>query len=240
MNSIAKTDEAAQVLSNMIQSLRIATLYVTTVLTFALAGVCFYWYQQAGEIALLYLGWVTFGTAFDFLSHILGRYLPDQRGFLKLYARINFSALCFGIPFTALAASFVIGAAVPEGLNALFAEYAFGILVFSLLFGGLFLFARYRFVDIPDTVELTLDKSNPYTRLIFLARRGFLALSLVVSLIAMYESIGTEWMVWSLMFGAVFIATVPLHILHKHIASMLAEAVTLAILAWGSWAAFVV
>ncbi len=39
--------------------------------------------------------------------------------------------------------------------------------------------------------------------------------------------------------AVVYIATVPLHILHKHMASMLLEAFTLAVLAYGSWSVFV-
>jgi len=44
---------------------------------------------------------------------------------------------------------------------------------------------------------------------------------------------------WAAAFGLSFIATVPLHIMHKQIPSMLSEAVTLYILAYGSWAMFV-
>ena len=214
-------------------------LYVTTTATFLLAGACFAWYVQTDRIALLLLGWVTFGTAFDFLSHILGWHFQRNRGFLSWYARTNFSALCFGIPFTAMAGAFVIAEVAPAGISARIVPYYRELLIASLMFGALFMFARYRYLDFAGAVELTLDKAHPYTRKIFLARRGFLGLSLLLAVLVMGDGIATEWAVWTALFGLSYIATVPLHILHKHLASMLFEAFTLVVLAYGSWSVFV-
>ncbi|UCG72386.1 MAG: hypothetical protein JSV45_14245 [Chromatiales bacterium] len=210
-----------------------------TFTTFGLAGVCFYWYSQSGAIVLLLLGWVTFGTAFDFLSHVLGRYFSRHEEFLRWYARINFAALCFGIPFTALAGSFVIASVAPDGINAQVVAYWWPILLASLAFGSLFLFARYRPFTHAGAVEFTLDKAHRYTRTIFWARRAYLALALLVGIAVIIEGFGTTWAFWAAAFGLTFIATVPLHIMHKQIPSMLSEAITLYILAYGSWAMFV-
>jgi hypothetical protein len=215
-------------------------LYAITVFTFALAALCFYWYAQTVNIALLLLGWVTLGTAFDFNSHVLGLHSGERRDLLTRYARMNFAALCFGIPFTALAGSFVIAAAVPDGINASLVRFWPAILTFSLAFGALFLFARYRQYESSGSVGVMLDKEHDYTRVIFIARRVFLALALVAGVLVMYEGFGTDWRWWSLLFGLSFIATVPLHIAHYELGSMLSEAITLVILAWGSWQAFVV
>jgi hypothetical protein len=188
---------------------------------------------------LLLLGWVTFGTAFDFLSHILGRHFGRYQRFLLWYARINFSALCYGIPFTVMAGAFVIAEIAPAGISARIVPYYRELLIASLMFGALFLFARYRYLDVGGAVELTLDKIHPYTRKIFNTRRAYLGLSLLLAVTIMSDGIGTDWAVWTAVFGISFIATVPLHIMHKHLASMLFEAFTLAVLAYGSWSVFV-
>lgn len=214
-------------------------LYITTLATFLLAGVCFAWYFETERVALLLLGWVTFGTAFDFLSHVLGRHLGRYETFLRWYARTNFAALCFGIPFTAMAGVFVIAEVVPTSISAGIVPYYLELLIGALLFGALFLFARYRLIDSTASVEFTLDKEHAYTRRIFIARRAFLGAALVLSIVAMVDGIGTDWAVWTTVFGVSFIATVPLHIMHRHLASMLFEAFTLFVLAYGSWKVFV-
>jgi hypothetical protein len=212
-------------------------VYALTVATFAAAGLCFWWYAGHGHLALLLLGLVTFGTAFDFLSHVLGYHCPQRRTFLLAYARINFAALCFGIPFTAIAGSWVIAAVAPGGWNAALVGWSVPIAVASVLFGGLFLVARYRFIEVGGAVELTLDKAHTYSRVIFIARRVYLAAALVIGIIVMVEGWASGWAPWSLAFGLTFIATVPLHIRHLQLPSMAAEAATLAILLYGSWAA---
>jgi hypothetical protein len=217
----------------------IAVVNVLTITTFCLAGICFYWYTVSGEIALLLLGWVTFGTAFDFLSHVLGIYLVRYRQFLAVYARLNFAALCFGIPFTTLAGSFVIAQIVPEGINAQALVWWPKILIASLLFGSMFLFARYRQYGVAGSVEFTLDRSDIFTRVILIARQAYLVIALLVSVAVIAEGVGTDWALWAAAFGFSFMATVPLHIMQKRIPSMLAEATTLYVLAFGSWVVFV-
>jgi hypothetical protein len=214
-------------------------LYTITVPSFLLAGICFQWYTETNEVALLLLGWVTFGMAFDFLSHILGLHFGEHKRFLRWYARINFSALCFGIPFTALAGSFVIAEIVNEGISATLVNYYQVILHGSLIFGAFFMFAKYQTFSLAGAIEFTLDKTQSYTRFIFLARRAFLALALVVGIAVMIDGYGTEWSSWSFAFGLSFIATVPLHIMHKQIPSMLSELITQVILIYGSWTVFV-
>jgi hypothetical protein len=210
-----------------------------TITTFVLAGICFYWYTVSSEAALLLLGWVTFGTAFDFLSHLVGNYLVRYPKFLETYARINFAALCFGIPFTAIAGSFVIAQIVPAGINAQILVGWQQILIASLLFGSSFLFAKYRQYDIDGAVEFTLDRSHFFTHVIWVARRVYLMIALLVGVAVMVESFGTDWALWGVAFGLSFMATVPLHIMRKRISSMMAEAVTLYILAFGSFEMFV-
>ena len=232
-------NQSAQTASDAHWRVEIAVANLITIATFILAGVCFHWYTVSGEIPVLLLGWVTFGTAFDFLSHFLGRYFARYRSFLKVYSRINFAALCFGIPFTALAGSFVLAEIVPGGINARVLVWWPQILVASLCFGALFLVARYRQYSINGSVEFTLDKSHLYTRVIFIARRAFLAAALFISIAVMVDGFGTDWALWAAVFSISFIATVPLHIMRKQISSMLIEAITLYLLAFGSWTVFV-
>ncbi len=62
---------------------------------------------------------------------------------------------------------------------------------------------------------------------------------MLLAVTVMSEGIGTDWALWTAVFGVSFMATVPLHIIHKHLASMLFEAFTLVVLAYGSWSVFV-
>jgi len=214
-------------------------LYAIAIPSFLLAGLCFQWYAETHEVVLLLLGWVTFGMAFDFLGHIVGLHFAQHTRFLHRFARINFSALCFGIPFTAIAGSFILAEVVGDGISAAVIRHYLIILHSSLIFGSLFMFARYRKVTIAGAVEFVLDKSHHYTGLIFLTRRVFLALSLVIAIAVMVDGFGTEWSLWSFAFGLSFIATVPLHIMHKQIPSMLSELITQVIAIYGSWVVFV-
>ncbi len=81
-------------------------------------------------------------------------------------------------------------------------------------------------------------RRHPFTCRLFLAKRVVLVLSLVITLLVLFEGIKTELAMWSLHFAVLFIATVPLHILHKKTASMLAETATLVILLYGSMKVF--
>ena len=214
-------------------------LLAITLPSFLLAAVCFVWYSQTGEVALLLLGWVTFGMAFDFMSHIIGIYFDGYDRFLLWYSRINFAALCFGIPFTAFAGTFVMGQVAPDGISAQLVNNYLPILHGSVIFGALFLFARYRKVSIEGAVEYVLDKKHAYTNVIFLTRRLLLAASLVIGITVVIDGWQTDFWWWSLLFGGVFIASVPLHIMHKQIPSMLSELITQLLAVYASWLVFV-
>ena len=214
-------------------------LNLITVPSFLLAGVCLYWYAGTGEVALLLVGLVTFGMAYDFLNHIFGLVVPGAKQFLQDYSRLNFAALCFGIPFTALGASFVLAEGIGGPLSVSLVQHWHLILAASLLFGGLFLFARYKEVVIEGGVEFVLDKSHTYTRVIFIARRMLLLASLLIALTVVVDAWGTDWFVWSLAFTGVFLASIPLHILHQQVPSMLSEVITQLITVYGCWVVFV-
>ena len=221
------------------ERLHAIALYGMTILGFALTAVCFEWFLETRAIPLLLLGLVTFGMAYDFLSHVLGMLLPAANRLLAAYARVNYWALCFGIPFTAYAGTFVMAEFYPDSVSATLARWYLPVLHGSLLFGSLFLLARYKRVNINGATEFVLDKSHSYTRSIFIARRALLALSLVVALVVMYDSWNTEWFGWAAVFTGIFVASIPLHIMHRQIPSMLAELLTQATAMYGSWWAFV-
>jgi len=214
-------------------------IYAMTLFTFALAGACFYYAVILSSAPFFLLACVTFGTGFDFLSHILGIIYAQKKRFLLWYAKINFSLLCFGIVFTPLSATFVIAKVAPSGLNSrLISQYP-AMLLFSLLFGALFMIAKYAARPEQGALEYTLDKKDPYTYRIFLARRILLGMSLIIALIAVFEGVQTKMALWSILFAASFIATIPLHIRHKMLASIAAETLSLGLLFCGSWRVFV-
>jgi len=214
-------------------------LFAITLPSFILAGLCFGWYGSTGEIALLMLGLVTFGMGYDFMSHIFGIYLARHTAFLRWYSRINFWALCFGIPFTAFAGTFVMSKVNPDGLSAVLAANYLLVLHVSVAFGALFLFARYKEINVGGAVEFTLDKSHLYTKIIFITRRVLLAASLVIAIIVVIDAWNTNWFWWSVLFGGVFVASIPLHIMHKQIPSMLSEVATQAIAIYATWSVFI-
>lgn len=213
-------------------------IYSFTLLTFLLAFVCFAFAGRGHGPAFCLLGCLSFGTALDFLSSVLTMHMANRRGFLEAYARMNFSLLCFGIIFTPMAAVFVVGRYIPSGINGWLADHYLFLLIFSLLFGALFLFARYRPASDNPESAFTLDRKHRYTKQIFIARRVLLALSLVLSLLVIIEGVKTPMALWSVFYFLCFAATVPLHILHKHLESMAAEWITLVILFYGTFVAF--
>jgi hypothetical protein len=214
-------------------------LFAITLPSFLLAGLCFGWYGSTREIPVLLLGLVTFGMAYDFMSHIFGIYLGRHEKFLRWYSRINFWALCFGIPFTAFAGTFVMAELKPEGISAQLAEYYLTVLHISVAFGALFFFARYRKTTIEGAVEFVLDKKHTYTNAIFIARRIILAASLIIAMLVVVDAWDTKWFWWSVAFSGVLIASVPLHILHKQIPSMLSELITQGLAVYATWVVFV-
>jgi hypothetical protein len=113
------------------------------------------------------------------------------------------------------------------------------ILAVSLLFGSLFLLARYRMIDVPGGLAVNLDLSDRFTHIIFVVRRVALGLAVLLCVAVIVEGWSTSWTAWSLTFGLLFIATVPLHILHLQLISMVVETATLTVLLYGSQLAFV-
>lgn len=183
------------------------------------------------------LAFVVLGTGYDFFSAVVGRHVHN-RYVLLWYARINFSLLCFGIVFTPMLAVFTIRAFAPDTYCALLADCWLQLLLFSLGFGSLFLFARYAVHRDEKALIFSLDKNHLYTARIFVARRVLLVISLLIALLAVIEGLQSSMALWSLLFFAAFAATVPLHIMHKHLSSMAAEFVTLTILAHGMLTAY--
>jgi len=209
-------------------------IYAIAGVTTALFAVCLAAAVQSGAAALYLLAAVILGTAYDFGAAIAGARAPRADRSLVRYARLNFAALPFGIVFTPMAASFVIAELAPGGLNQQLAQSYPLLLAGALGFGALFLFAKYRRVDTGGATEYVLDHGHRYTATIFMLRRVILGLSMLIAVIAVYEGFGTSHAVWSALFLAAFAASVPLHILHLRIPSMLSELATLVILAWGS------
>jgi hypothetical protein len=205
---------------------------------FSLAAFCFWCHARNPETAWLLVGLVTFGMSFDFMNHVLGARIPQRKILLQGYARLNFAALCFGIPFTAYAGSFVLAKATAAPLSTLLVEHWLPVLHGSVAFGLLFVFARYKPVNVNGAVEYVLDRSHAYTNAIFTLRRILLAGALGIALTVVADGLGTSWSTWALAFTGVFVASVPLHILHKQIPSMVSELLTQAIAVYGCWMVF--
>lgn len=205
---------------------------------FGLAVFCFWRYWRNPEVAWLLVGLVTFGMSFDFMNHVLGTRAPERKTLLKWYARLNFTALCFGIPFTAYAGSFVLAKATAAPISTLLVEHWLPVLNGSVAFGLLFMFARYREVNVNGAAEYVLDRSHAYTKTIFTLRRILLAGALAIALTVVADGLGTPWSAWALVFTGIFAASIPLHILHKQIPSMVSELLTQAVAIRGCWIVF--
>ena len=210
-----------------------------TVTGFTMAAICFYWYWQTSAVPVLLLALVTFGMSYDFLNHVLGARVPHADEFLNDYARLNFAALCFGIPFTAYAGTFVMAQVDPAGWSAVLADHYLPVLHVSVIFGLLFLFARYKRVEIEGAVEYVLNKEHDFTRTIFVLRRILLAASLLIAIAVVVDGWSSDYRLWSLLFFGVFLSSIPLHIMHKQIPSMLSELFTQGIAMWATWRVFV-
>ncbi|MCL4790863.1 MAG: hypothetical protein KJ040_02305 [Gammaproteobacteria bacterium] len=214
------------------------TVELLTAAGFGLAGFCFWAHLRNPEVAWLLVGLVTFGMSFDFMNHVLGTRVPERKTLLKWYARLNFAALCFGIPFTAYAGSFVLAEATPAPLSTLLVGHWLPVLHGSVAFGLLFMFARYKEVNVNGAREYVLDTRHAYTKTIFTLRRILLAGALGIALTVVADGLGTPWSAWALAFTGVFVASIPLHILHKQIPSMVSELLTQAIAIYGCWVVF--
>ena len=108
----------------------------------------------------------------------------------------------------------------------------------SVAFGLLFVFARYKKVNVNGAVEYVLDTRHAYTKTIFMLRRILLAGALGIGLTVVADGLGTSWSTWALAFTGVFVASIPLHILHKQIPSMVSELATQVVAIYGCWIAF--
>lgn len=214
------------------------SIELLTAAGFAMAAFCFWCFAHNPQVAWLLVGLVTFGMAFDFMNHVLGTRLPERVALLEGYARVNFAALCFGIPFTAYAGSFVLARATGAPLSTLLVDHWLVALYGSGAFGVLFLFARFRQANVNGAVEYVLDTRHAYTKTLFILRRILLAASLGIALSVPVDAIGTGWFTWALAFTGIFAASVPLHILHRQIPSMISELLTQAIAIHGCWIAF--
>jgi hypothetical protein len=214
------------------------TVELLTATGLILAAFCFWCYLRNPEVAWLLVGLVTFGMSFDFMNHVLGARLPERKSLLEWYSRLNFAALCFGIPFTAYAGSFVLAKATAAPLSTQLVDHWLPVLHGSVAFGLLFVFARYKEVNVNGAVEYVLDRRHAYTRIIFTLRRILLAGALAIALTVIADGLGTPWSTWALAFTGVFVASVPLHILHKQVPSMVSELLTQAIAVYGCWIVF--
>jgi hypothetical protein len=214
------------------------TVELLTATGFSLAAFCFWCHARNPEVAWLLVGLVTFGMSFDFMNHVLGVRIPERHTLLQCYARLNFAALCFGIPFTAYAGSFVLAEAIAAPLSTLLVDHWLPVLHGSVAFGLLFVFARYKKVNVNGAVEYVLDTRHAYTKTIFMLRRILLAGALGIGLTVVADGLGTSWSTWALAFTGVFVASIPLHILHKQIPSMVSELLTQAIAVYGCWVVF--
>lgn len=206
---------------------------IITVLTFFLALACFWLEIKFRQHGVLMLALVSLGTGFDFSLPIIENYIKNRKAFL-LYTKISFSLLNFGVVFTAMAAAYVLKDLTGCDLSAAMISFNHLFLLFSIGSGVLFLFTKY--VPNKNAEGLyTLDRKDGFTLFAFIVRRIVLACSLIMALIVVFEAIKTPFALWSVLFGGLFIATVPLHILHKHMLSMIVEFLTLAVLFYGTF-----
>ncbi len=214
-------------------------IIVLTCATFALGGLGLFMEAQVRAGAILLLTLVILGTAYDFLGANMGGYVQN-RGVLLFFTRTRFSLLNFGIIFTPMAAAFVLAKlASPSLCTRLVDTYPYW-LVFSLVTGALFMFTKYDPAEEDGMPTYKLDRSHGFTSFAFIIRRVILLCSLVIALITMYEGVQTDMALWTLLFGGLFIATIPLHILHKELLSMAAEFATLVVLLYGTWVVYMV
>ena len=206
---------------------------VITLLTLLLALACFYLEIKYSRHGILMLALVILGTGFDFSLSIIGDYIKSTK-IVLLCTKISFSLLNFGVVFTAMAAAYVVKDLPGCDLSAAMISFNHVFLLFSIVSGVFFLFTKY----VPNKKAeglYTLDRKDGFTLFAFIVRRIVLAGSLIMALIVVFEAVKTPFALWSVLFGGLFIATVPLHILHKHMLSMIVEFLTLAVLFYGTF-----
>ncbi len=204
-----------------------------TVLTALLAFACFYLEIKFSRHGVLMLALVVLGTGFDFSLSIIGDVIKNKK-IVLICTKISFSLLNFGVVFTALSAAYVVKDIPGCDLSSEMISYRHVFFLMSIVSGFFFLFTKY----IPNEKAeglYTLDRKDGFTLFAFVLRRIVLAASLVMALIVVFEGMKTSFAFWSLLFGGLFIATVPLHILHKHMSSMIVEFLTLVVLFYGTF-----
>ncbi|MBN2108004.1 MAG: hypothetical protein JW832_11320 [Deltaproteobacteria bacterium] len=206
---------------------------IITAATGALALAAFYLELKVRQAGVMALALVTLGTFIDFLGSYTGGFITCQARLL-LFTKARFSLLNFGIIFTPLSAAFILAETPNAPLCSALAALYPGLAVFSLGTGALFLFTKYTPATEEGVATYRLDRDDPFTKRAFLIRRIILAGSLVIAILAGIDGLRSGMAVWTSLFCLLFIATVPLHILHKHVCSMAAEAVTLAVLFYGA------
>ncbi len=208
-------------------------VFLITVLTVFLSFACFYLEIKFSRHGVLMLALVILGTGFDFSLSIIGDFIKSKR-IILLCTKLSFCLLNFGVIFTALSAAYVIKDIAGCDLSSAMLSYRHVFFLVSILSGIFFLFTKY----VPNVKAeglYTLDKKDGFTLFAFILRRVVLVCSLIMALIVVFEGIKTPFAIWSFMFGGFFIATVPLHILHKHMLSMIAEFLTLLVLFCGTF-----
>lgn len=210
-----------------------AVVFGFTGLTFLLALAGFVLAGRVRDPGLWLLSLVIAGTGYDFIGSNFGLLTKNDTA-LRFIARTRFSLLNFGIIFTPFSAAFILQHGFAPTLSTALAEHYLPFLVFSLVTGAMFLGARYQRVDEEGVPICLLDKSDRYTRVAFVVRRAVLACSLVIALVTIFEGLQTGLAGWTILYGGLFIATVPLHILHRELLSMAAELATLVVLFYGA------
>ena len=96
------------------------------------------------------------------------------------------------------------------------------------------MFSHYVKDNTKGATDYKLDRSDKFTKSAFIIRKVVLLCSLIIAIVVVVEGIKTGMALWLILFGVVFIATVPLHILHKQLSSMAAELATLVIILFGA------
>ncbi len=208
-------------------------------LTFLLALAGFLLEIKVKADGVLLLSLVILGTGYDFLGAHLGTYTRNKKTLL-FFTKTRFSLLNFGIIFTPLSAVFILNRLSAPAMSSTLVSYYGYLLVFSLITGALFLFTKYNLAEKDGVLTYKLDRNDRFTSVAFIIRRVVLLLSLVIALISIFEGLQSELAVWTLLYGGLFIATVPLHILHKELSSMAAEYATLVVLFYGAYMVYTV
>jgi len=206
---------------------------IITASTGALTLASLYLALRAPRAGTILLALVIPGTLIDFLGSYTGSFITKKETLL-LFTKLRYSLLNFGIIFTPMSGAFILAEGLHAPLSsALAARYAW-LAAVSLATGALFLFTRYAPADDEGTATYRLDRSDLFTGRAFLIRRILLSASLVIAILVLIDGLRCGMAAWAALFFGLFIATVPLHILHKHVCSMAAEAVTLFVLFYGA------